>query len=101
MVDPIGPKGSTPTDLRVAPVTPAVAAPKAAPVATPITEHSGSPVPTVSLLAGELAAHPPVDTDHVARIKRAIADGTFPILPATIADRLLALRFDWMSNDAA
>ena len=93
MVDPIGPKGSAPTDLRVAPVTAVAAAPKAVPVAT-------AP-PPVGRLASQLAAQPPVDTDRVARIRAAIADGTFPILPATVADRLLALRYDWMSDDAA
>jgi negative regulator of flagellin synthesis FlgM len=92
MVDPIGPKGSTPTDLRVAPVTSDVAAPKI------VSDHRASPVVQ---LASQLAAQPPVDADRVARIKRAIAEGTFPILPATIADRMLALRYDWMSHDPA
>jgi len=96
MVDPIGPKGSTPTDLRVAPVSPVVAAPRVVPVTT--DDHQTSPV---AQLAGQLAAQPPVDTDRVARIKRAIADGTFPILPATIADSMIALRYDWMSHDPA
>ena len=96
MVDPIGPKGSTPSDLRVAPVTPVAAAPKVAPVAAPEVQVS----PTAQL-SGQLAARPPVDTDRVARIKQAIADGTFPILPTTIADQLLALRYDWMSDEPA
>lgn len=95
MVDPIGPKGSTPTDLRVAPVSPVVAAPKAVSAAV---DHQASPV---AQLASQLAAQPPVDADRVARIKRAIADGTFPILPATIADSMIALRYDWMSHDPA
>lgn len=96
MVDPIGPKGSTPNDLRVAPVTPVVAAPKVAP--TVATEPQLSPA---TQLATQLSAQPPVDTDRVSRIKQAIANGTFPILPATIADRMLALRYDWMSDDKA
>ena len=96
MVDPIGPKGLTPSDLRVAPVTPVAAAPKVAPVATPEVQVS----PTAQL-AGSLAAHPPVDSDRVSRIKQAIANGTFPILPTTIADQLLALRYDWMSDEPA
>ena len=96
MVDPIGPKGSTPSDLRVAPVTPVAAAPKVAPVAT--AEPQLSPA---TQLASQLATQPPVDTDRVARIKRAIADGTFPILPATIADQILAMRYNWMSDDKA
>ncbi|THD38273.1 MAG: flagellar biosynthesis anti-sigma factor FlgM [Sphingomonas sp.] len=96
MVDPIGPKGSTPTDLRVAPVASVAVAPKALPVAT--DGHQPSPV---AQLASQLSVQPPVDTDRVARIKRAIADGTFPILPATIADSMLALKYDWMSHDPA
>ncbi|HEX4694583.1 flagellar biosynthesis anti-sigma factor FlgM [Sphingomonas sp.] len=97
-MDPIGPKGSTP-DLRVAPVT-NVAAP--APVALVATASHETPrAPTPGQLASALAAQPPVDADRVARIKKAIAEGTFPILPATIADRMLALKYDWMSNDPA
>lgn len=96
MVDPIGPKGLTPSDLRVAPAAPVVAAPKAAPVAAPEVQVSAT-----AQLSGQLAARPPVDTDRVARIKQAIADGTFPILPTTIADQLLALRYDWMSDEPA
>ncbi|MES2042228.1 MAG: flagellar biosynthesis anti-sigma factor FlgM [Pseudomonadota bacterium] len=46
-------------------------------------------------IARELAGSAPVDLDRVARIKKAIAAGNFPILPATIADRLLALKYDW------
>ena len=51
-------------------------------------------------LAASLASKPPIDAARVAQIKKAIANGTFPILPATIADRLLALRYDWVGNDA-
>jgi negative regulator of flagellin synthesis FlgM len=96
MVDPIGPKGSTPADLRVAPVSPVVAPPKL--VSATTDDHQASPV---AQLASQLAAQPPVDADRVARIKRAIADGTFPILPATIADSMIALKYDWMSHDPA
>jgi len=52
-------------------------------------------------LAAEMSAQPPVDADHVARIRKAIAEGNFPISPATIADRFLALRMDWTSHDQA
>ena len=96
MVDPIGPKGLTPSDLRVVPVTPVAAAPKVAP--TPAIEVQ---VSATALMGSQLAAQPPVDSDRVARIKQAIANGTFPILPTTIADQLLALRYDWMSDEPA
>ena len=52
-------------------------------------------------LSKTLAATPPVDVNRVAEIRRAIADGTFPILPATIADRMLALKLDWTTHDKA
>lgn len=97
-MDPIGPKGSTP-DLRVAPVTNVAAPAPVALVAAPARQPSS--MPAAGQLASALASQPPVDTDRVARIRKAIAEGTFPILPATIADRMLALKYDWMSNDPA
>lgn len=62
-----------------------------------------APVPSTGFrqVAQELAAAPPVDSDRVARIRRAIQDGRFPLSPATIADRLLALKMDWTGNDQA
>ncbi|KQM67438.1 hypothetical protein ASE75_00280 [Sphingomonas sp. Leaf17] len=51
--------------------------------------------------ASMLAAAPPVDVERVALIKKAIADGTFPIQPATIADRMMALKLEWSPNDQA
>jgi negative regulator of flagellin synthesis FlgM len=55
----------------------------------------------VTAFARQMAATPPVDLERVARIRRAISDGTFPIYPAKIADRLIALKLDWNPNDAA
>ena len=66
-----------------------------APNATPPTP---APTPTLAQTSGvarALAASPPVDTDRVATIKKAIAEGRFPILPTTIADRLLAFKLRW------
>ena len=37
----------------------------------------------------------------MARIRRAVAEGRFPISPATIADRLLAFKMNWNGNDPA
>jgi negative regulator of flagellin synthesis FlgM len=36
------------------------------------------------------AGPPPVDGDRVAQIRKAIEDGTYPILPMTIADTIIA-----------
>ena len=47
----------------------------------------------------EQAARPPVDTDRVSRIRKAIHDNKFPLSPSTIADRLLAFKLDWKSRE--
>ena len=38
------------------------------------------------------AGEPPVDTDRVSEIRAALKDGTYPILPARIADAMIAAR---------
>lgn len=58
-------------------------------------------VAALSGVARTLAAQPPVDTDRVATIKKAIADGKFPILPTTIADRLIAFKLEWNGREQA
>ena len=55
----------------------------------------------LSTLVAEYAATPPIDEDRVARIRHAIATNTYPILPETVADRLLALKLNWNANDAS
>lgn len=94
MIDPIG--GTSAGVTRVS--TPVAAAAPVAPVRQQVaTETPDAP----KALAKALAAEPPVDAERVARIKKAIADGTFPILPSKIADRLLALKLQWNPNDQA
>lgn len=84
-----------------------VAAPAAAPAVQPVLQQTAQQAPAqpartqLSNLARTLAASAPVDTDRVGEIKKAIADGSFPILPATIADRLLALRLNWNGHETA
>ena len=101
MVDPLG---TTPvkTSLKVgdpvAPVT-RVAAPVAAAPVTARETDSVSPS-TLASAAKELATQPPIDLERVAKIRKAIADGTFPIVPAQIADRLIAAKLEWLRNDA-
>lgn len=36
-----------------------------------------------------------VNAAHVEEVRRAVRNGTYPILPETIADRLLALKLNW------
>ena len=68
---------------------------------TPVAPPAPAPsdAPQLAALAKAVAASAPVDTDRVEQIKTAIANGTFPILPATIADQMLSFRYEWMSHD--
>ncbi|HXH16949.1 MAG TPA: flagellar biosynthesis anti-sigma factor FlgM [Sphingomonas sp.] len=97
MVDSIGAKPSVTGDRSVARVA---AATPATMVQTPVRTPA-SVLPESIALAKSMASSPPVDAARVAEIKKAIASGTFPILPATIADRLLALKLSWTSNETA
>ena len=72
-----------------------------APIAPVRTAVSPDTPEAPRALASALAETPPVDAERVALIKRAIANGTFPILPAKIADRLLALKLEWNPRDQA
>ncbi|KQS03365.1 hypothetical protein ASG11_03075 [Sphingomonas sp. Leaf357] len=103
MVDPLGVKPvQTPvlTGERVAPVARVVPTAAVAPNATNETQAGAVSPSAVASIAKESAASAPVDLDRVARIRKAIADGNFPIYPSTIADRLIASKFDWLRNDA-
>jgi negative regulator of flagellin synthesis FlgM len=105
MVDAISSAGGA-GDPRIAAPTridPVVTAtPVAAPTPTPTpTPTPSSNAPQLAALAKAVAASAPVDTDRVERIKAALANGTFPILPATIADRMLSFRYEWMSHDTS
>ncbi|WP_210357525.1 MULTISPECIES: flagellar biosynthesis anti-sigma factor FlgM [Sphingomonas] len=55
----------------------------------------------LSGLAKALASEAPIDSDRVQEIRKAIQNGSFPILPATIADRLIALKLNWDGNEKA
>ncbi len=105
MVDSIGAKPSVAGDRSVVRVAATTAT---TPVQTPVqpspqaAAQAQNPVLSDSLaLARTMASSPPVNATRVAEIKKAIASGTFPILPATIADRLMALSLAWNSNEAA
>lgn len=99
MMDPIGIKTGTVGDRRLVQVGAAkVDAPQ--PVATPVKTEA-KPAPAATQLVGTMAAEAPVDADRVARIKKAIQEGRFPLVPSTVADRLLALKMEWNPNDPA
>lgn len=98
MVDPVSIKGAA-SDRAVARVLQAAAT---TPAPAPTREtRPATDIASLSGVARQLAAKPPVDAERVQQIKRAVANGTFPILPATIADRLLAVRYEWMNRDEA
>ncbi|ODP39043.1 flagellar biosynthesis anti-sigma factor FlgM [Sphingomonas turrisvirgatae] len=94
MVDPVGFKPAS-FNPRLAPVAPAAPV-KGAQTATQVAQAS-----TAASLTQAAAASAPVDADRVAKIKKAIADGKFPLVPSTIADRLLALKLQWNPHDKA
>lgn len=97
MVDPIGIKAGPVTDRR--PVSVGAPAP-----AAPVSAVNTDALPVESSAAEvtkTMASQAPVDADRVARIKKAIEDGRFPLVPSTIADRLLALRMQWNPHDAS
>ena len=99
MVDPIGTAriggvagGRDLSVSRVAPV-----APNTSVAARQPTQSAAS----LSKVAQALSVSAPVDVDRVAKVKKAIVDGKFPILPITIADRLIAFKLQWMSHEEA
>lgn len=94
MVEPLGVKPATTGDLRV------TAAARVA-QAAPTRVAPQAPEPAQTRLAAQMAAKAPVDVERVRVIKDAVAQGRFPLSPATIADRLIAARYEWMYNDQA
>ena len=97
MVDPISNKGGAGGAHRVASVRPASPVTAAKPAANEarLVESSAAQLST------SMAAQAPVDAERVSKIRKAIQDGRFPLYPATIADRLLALKLEWNPNDPA
>jgi negative regulator of flagellin synthesis FlgM len=97
MVEAVGSNGGKVSDVALPPVTRVASSTSVRAVAS---EAPASPAATAST-ARALAAEPPIDVERVRRIKAAVESGAFPISPATIADRLIALKYQWMSNDEA
>lgn len=95
MVDPIGMKTGAVAARPVSSVNALTKVAQAAAVQQP------APVvqTTASELTSAMASKPPIDAERVAKIKKAIEDGNFPLVPSTVADRLLALKMQWKPND--
>lgn len=109
MVDPLGVKPVL-TGERVAPVARVVPTAAVAPTMERDTERDSATRgaattaatiehSSIASTAKDFASSPPVDLERIAKIRKAIADGNFPIYPSTIADRLIASKYDWLRND--
>ncbi|RYD49566.1 MAG: flagellar biosynthesis anti-sigma factor FlgM [Sphingomonadales bacterium] len=95
MVDPIGIKTGAVPARAVSSVNALSKVAEAGAVRSPVSVvQTGA-----TELTSSMAAKPPVDSERVAKIKKAIEDGNFPLLPSTVADRLLALKMQWSPND--
>jgi len=57
---------------------------------TPERQPAAEPDAAVQIETAALAAAPPVDTDRVAQIRSALAEGSYPLVPARIADAMIA-----------
>ncbi|QIG78712.1 flagellar biosynthesis anti-sigma factor FlgM [Stakelama tenebrarum] len=99
MVDPIGIKNGAAIGRLSAPVGPAE--PVAAARSVAGRESEPADAPEAELLSRAMASKAPVDSERVAEIRRAVESGKFPLVPSTIADRLLALKMDWDPNEQA
>lgn len=101
MVESIGPK-PVKADLGVTRVAAAMPAQPVrasnSPVSAGFGPNAGN-VKQAGSLAQTLSAAPPVDLDRVGRVKQAIADGTYPIEPGTIADSMIAIRLQFAKDE--
>ena len=96
MIDPIGMKPGAIHDRRPATLEPVD---RLTP-SNAVSREAGSAAaePAIAAVAREMAAAPPVDLERVAQIKRALEEGRFPIVPAKIADRLIAASMIWTAR---
>lgn len=95
MVDAISAQAGKAIDRR-SPLVDAAAPVAGAPAPDGVVAHDNAPSGSVvAAIARDLAAAPPVDSDKVARLRDAVATGSYPINPATLADRLIALQQEW------
>ena len=45
--------------------------------------------------AGIASSSPPIDTDRVSQIRDALKEGSYPLIPAKIADAIIAAQFSF------
>ena len=55
---------------------------------------SPAPAPDARVAASPVSAgQPPVDVERVAQIRKAVEEGTYPIVPTRVADAMIAAGF--------
>ena len=91
MIESIGPKTVIPQDRLVVPIAPASETANAAARPSEATTRQLE----LSALAFDFGKGAPVNEKRVEEVKRAVRNGTYPITPETIADRMLALKLYW------
>ena len=91
MVDAIGPKAILPQDRLVVPVAAAAQPAKT----TDRPSEAASRQLELSAIAFDFGKPNPADEARVEEVRRAVRDGSYPITPETIADRMLALKLYW------
>lgn len=85
MINGVGPTGRSRIELLRSPVD------GNAPVASAGNAASGKAGAVASSVSEIVSGGPPVDSDKVAAIRAAIAEGRYPVDPEKIAERMIAL----------
>lgn len=94
MIDPIGVKPGTVSGGRFEPA----AGGKVVPLEPPRAPQQVTAETGAREAAKAMALKPPVDAERVAQIRRALEDGRYPIVPAKIADRMIAAQMRWVES---
>ncbi len=58
----------------------------------PADRAAEKPGVSIEVGASVSAGEPPVDSDRVAEVRKALQDGSYPLVPAKIADAMIAAR---------
>ena len=63
--------------------------------AVPVAASRGNVGVSLEVGSSVSAAKPPVDVDRVAEIREALRDGSYPLVPAKIADAIIAAQYSF------
>ena len=92
MINGVGPTGRSRIDLLRTPVE------GNAPVASTGNASAGKSGAVASSVSEIVAGGPPIDSDKVAAIRAAIAEGRYPVDPEKIAERMIALDLSYFGG---